>query len=181
MELDELIKNADPGFVAKNAAKLGIEPPKWVGSKICSTIMPDLKDNETYVGHITAKVVQNKYHVAPVADRMYKGVIYDSKREMLYYINTLEPKLRTGELDYVLPHICFPLGGGVKYECDFLTMKRLAGNHFGISWDLTVIEVKMWRKATAKHPAGFFFTPDAKIKMKLFREQYKELKLEIVK
>jgi hypothetical protein len=158
--IDELKRCAGPEFVAKNAAQLGI----------VATV------EQVYANQATPK--QNKYHVAAREDRTYKGVIYDSKREMMYYRDTLEPQLLSGELDYVLPHVCFPLGGGVKYECDFMTLNK----HDGLGmWWVVVYEVKMWRKATAKHPAGFWFTPDAKIKMKLFREQYKELKLEIVK
>jgi len=136
---------------------------------------------QVYCNQVAPK--QNKYHVSSAPDRTYKGVVYDSKREMLYYRDTLEPRLLSGELDYVLPHVCFPLGAGVKYECDFLTMKDRTDHETGAdrlaAWEVEVIEVKMWRKATAKHAAGFFFTPDAKIKMKLFREQYKELTLEV--
>ena len=125
-----------------------------------------------------SSVKQNKYHVDAREDRTYKGVTYDSKREMLYYINTLEPQLLSGELDYVLPHVCFPLGGGVKYECDFMTLNK----HDGLGmWWVVVYEVKMWRKATAKHPAGFWFTPDARNKMKLFKNLYPAFRLEIVK
>ena len=135
------------------------------------------------VSSVFSQPKQNKYHVSSAPDRTYKGVVYDSKREMLYYRDTLEPRLLSGELDYVLPHVCFPLGAGVKYECDFLTMKDRTDHETGAdrlaAWEVEVIEVKMWRKATAKHAAGFFFTPDAKIKMKLFREQYKELTLEV--
>jgi hypothetical protein len=138
---------------------------------------------QVYCNQVAPK--QNKYHVSSAPDRTYKGVVYDSKREMLYYINELEPKLKSRELTYVIPHVCFPLGAGVKYECDFMCLKAhwtsgppLVRHH---SWEIVIIEVKMWRKATAKHPAGFFFTPDAKIKMKLFKNLYPAFRLEIVR
>ena len=169
-----------PEHLRKQAKeKLGI-------ANLPAPVTSGMNDDEAYQLLVRGeKPKQNKYHVAAREDRTYRGVVYDSKREMLYYINTLEPQLLSGELDYVLPHVCFPLGAGVKYECDFLTLKDRTDHENGAdrlaAWELTVIEVKMWRKATAKHPASFFFTPDAKIKMKLFREQYKQLKLEIVK
>ena len=168
-----------PEHLQKQAKeKLGMNLPPPVTS--------GMDDDEAYLLLVRGeKPKQNKYHVSSAPDRTYKGVVYDSKREMLYYINELEPKLKSGELTYVIPHVCFPLGAGVKYECDFLTMKDRTDHETGAdrlaAWEVEVIEVKMWRKATAKHPAGFFFTPDAKIKMKLFREQYKTLRLEVVK
>jgi hypothetical protein len=164
--VEELKQNASPDFVAKNAEKLGI----------VATV-------EQVYGNQLPK--QNKYHVSKKEDRTYKGVVYDSKREMLYFINTLEPKLKARDLTFVLRQVAFDLGAGVRYVADFVAFKAHwdsgppADRHH--SWEITVYEVKMWRKATAKHPAGFYFTPDAKTKMKLFREQYKELKLEIVK
>ena len=130
---------------------------------------------QVYCNQVAPK--QNKYHVSSAPDRTYKGVVYDSKREMLYYINVLEPRLLSGELDYVLRQVPFELGAGVKYVADFVTFEL---NGLGM-WVVTVIEVKMWRKATAKHAAGFFFTPDAKIKINLFKNLYPAIKLEVVK
>ena len=130
---------------------------------------------QVYCNQVAPK--QNKYHVSSAPDRTYKGVVYDSKREMLYYRDTLEPRLLSGELDYVLRQVPFELGAGVKYVADFVTFEL---NGLGM-WVVTVIEVKMWRKATAKHAAGFFFTPDAKIKTKLFKNLYPAFRLEIVR
>ena len=130
---------------------------------------------QVYCNQVAPK--QNKYHVSSAPDRTYKGVVYDSKREMLYYRDTLETRLLSGELDYVLRQVPFDLGAGVKYVADFVTFEL---NGLGM-WVVTVIEVKMWRKATAKHPAGFFFTPDAKIKIKLFKNLYPAIKLEVVR
>ena len=130
---------------------------------------------QVYCNQVAPK--QNKYHVSSAPDRTYKGVVYDSKREMLYYRDTLEPLLLSGELDYVLRQVPFELGAGVKYVADFVTFEL---NGLGM-WVVTVIEVKMWRKATVKHPAGFFFTPDARIKMKLFKNLYPAFRLEIVR
>ena len=162
-----------PEHLRKQAKeKLGI-------ANLPAPVTSGMNDDEAYQLLVRGeKPKQNKYHVAAREDRTYKGVVYDSKREMLYYRDTLEPQLLSGELDYVLPHVCFPLGGGVKYECDFMTLNK----HDGLGmWWVVVYEVKMWRKATAKHPAGFWFTPDARNKMKLFKNLYPAFRLEIVK
>ena len=162
-----------PEHLRKQAKeKLGI-------ANLPAPVTSGMNDDEAYQLLVRGeKPKQNKYHVAAREDRTYRGVVYDSKREMLYYRDTLEPQLLSGELDYVLPHVCFPLGGGVKYECDFMTLNK----HDGLGmWWVVVYEVKMWRKATAKHPAGFWFTPDARNKMKLFKNLYPAFRLEIVK
>ena len=162
-----------PEHLRKQAKeKLGI-------ANLPAPVTSGMNDDEAYQLLVRGeKPKQNKYHVAAREDRTYRGVVYDSKREMMYYRDTLEPQLLSGELDYVLPHVCFPLGGGVKYECDFMTLNK----HDGLGmWWVVVYEVKMWRKATAKHPAGFWFTPDARNKMKLFKNLYPAFRLEIVK
>jgi len=125
----------------------------------------------------------NKYHVAPKEDRTYNGIVYDSKREASKAAE-LDLDVLAGNITFYLRQVPFDLGAGVKYVADFVTYLSVhdPDNVFQSSlFEVIVIEVKMWRKATVKHKAGFFFTADARNKMKLFREQYKELTLEIVK
>jgi hypothetical protein len=142
-----------------------------------------MDDDEAYLLLVRGeKPKQNKYHVSSAPDRTYKGVVYDSKKEASK-ATELDLCVQAGEIAFYLRQVPFDLGAGVKYVADFVTFEPVALSkdlpvRLGY-WNVTVIEVKMWRKATAKHAAGFFFTPDAKIKMKLFREQYKELTLEV--
>ena len=116
----------------------------------------------------------NKYHVSPAADRTYNGILYDSKKEMRYYVEVLEPLLKAGELDYVLYHVRFPVGNDpvTIYEADYVTLKDWTDHDTGAdrlaAWQIEVIEVKGCWTATARK------------KIKLFRQKYPLLKLVII-
>ena len=109
----------------------------------------------------------NKYHVSAAADRIYNGILYDSKKEMNYYVEVLEPLLKAGELDYVLYHVRFPVGNDpvTIYEADYVTLK------FHISlpgWRIEVIEVKGMHTVSGDR------------KIKLFRIKYPKLKFTLI-
>ena len=121
------------------------------------------------VGHTEPIKRMNKYNVSAKEDRTYRGVTYDSQKEMNFYINMLEPMLKDGVLDYVLYHVRFPIGGNSYYESDFLALRKTnIEMPEGHSWIITLYEVKgMW-------------TDMAKLKMKLFKEKYPNLILKII-
>jgi hypothetical protein len=125
------------------------------------------------VVNVQPSIRRNKYNVSAKEDRTYNGVVYASKKEMTYYINKLEPKLQTGELDYVLRQVTFPLGADINYRADFLTLKKdtildAETDKEVDYWLIHVYEVKgMW-------------TDVAKLKRKLFKDQYPKITLEII-
>lgn len=137
---------------------------------------PDLKvstqisTGRCYADILTEEVKnkQNKYHVAPREERTYKGVVYASKGEMNYYIEKLEPRLLSRELDYVLRQVPFDLGGDpvVVYKADFVLLVEAGEERF---WSVTVVEFKGHE------------TKEWIIKRKLFKERYPKIKLEIVR
>lgn len=124
-----------------------------------------------------------KYHVAPAPERMYNGILYASKKEATF-ARHLDLQVRAGEITYWLRQVPFPLPGNTTYRADFVIFKAFWDDNFPKAsmqlWIVTVYEVKMYRKATQKHKEGYFFTPEAKLKMKLFRQQYPDLRIEIV-
>ena len=175
--IDELKKSVSPDFIAKNPHIFGQgtpPAPKLVAS--------GMNDDEAYQLLVRGEkpVKQNKYHVAPAGDRTYKGMLFASKREASKCAE-LDLDVIAGEIDFYLRQVPFDLGAGVKYVADFVTFKNVYDHNDGPAYLTKVIEVKMWRKATSKHPAGFFYTPEAKLKMKLFKEKYPDLELEICK
>ena len=115
----------------------------------------------------------------------YNGILYHSKKEA-DTARDLDLRVKSGDLTYWIRQVPFDLPGGVRYIADFLTFERYPTGYVGPDvvqnmWDVCVIEVKAWHKATAKHPvAGFAFTPEAKIKMKLFKEKYSQLTITII-
>jgi hypothetical protein len=104
---------------------------------------------------------RGKYNATPTT---FNGVVYHSKKESVF-AQKLDLMLKAGEIDYILRQVPFPLGGGVIYRADFMTLTKLTQEHH---WNMVVYEVKgMW-------------TPSAKLKMKLFKSIYPNLKLEII-
>ena len=149
MELDELVRNADPGFVAKNAVKLGIDPRGLVSHSVSDAFQP---------------VKQNKYHVAPVPDRTYHGIVFGSKKEAAKAAE-LDLCVQAGEIDFYLRQVPFIVGYDplTKYVADFVTFKF----YYTEGWAIKVIETKG------------MYAPGAKRKIKLFREKFPNLELEI--
>ena len=118
--------------------------------------------------------------IADIVVTRTDGSVYDSKKEASKAAE-LDLCVQAGEIAFYLRQVPFDLGAGVKYVADFVTFKNVYDHNDGPAYLTKVIEVKMWRKATSKHPAGFFYTPEAKLKMKLFKEKYPDLELEICK
>jgi hypothetical protein len=111
----------------------------------------------------------NKYHVSPREDRTYNGIVYDSKKEMLF-AQELDLRVRAGEITFWLRQVPFVVGYDplTVYKADFVTFSTPGLGHYWV----TVIEVKPKdKKAWAKGAAR---------KLKLFRKKFPHLKLEIV-
>ena len=118
-----------------------------------------------------------KYHNTPTT---YNNRRYSTKGEARK-AQDLDLLVKAGEIDFWLYHVRFPLPGDSVYESDFVTYKAVFYDEAeSPHWNIKVIEVKGWWKATAKHPkAGFKITDTAKLKLKLFRERYPHLELSI--
>jgi len=136
---------------------------------------PDLKiathvDTRLCVVNESPIKKRSKYNVSAREDRTYNGITYHSKKEKDYYVNVLEPKLKSGELTIVLRQVTFYIGNDpvTKYVADFYTM-RLWANYY---WDIEVIEVKPKSEKA--------WGPGAKRKLKLFKSKYPHLRLVIV-
>ena len=50
------------------------------------------------------------------------GMKFDSQHEAKYYFSVLVPRIRAGELAYVLRQVPFELPGGIKYMADFVAV-----------------------------------------------------------
>ena len=69
-------------------------------------------------------MARHKYHVAPKADRTWRGVLYASKAERLR-AEYLDELLRMGELIHVLEQPTYRLGCAEnRYRPDFLCVDR---------------------------------------------------------
>jgi hypothetical protein len=148
----KLLKETYPN-INDDTLRLNIEPDLLAKTGVAFTSSFDPKTN--------------KYHVSAAADRIYNGILYDSKKEMNYYVEVLEPLLKAGELDYVLYHVRFPVGNDpvTIYEADYVTLK------FHISlpgWRIEVIEVKGMHTVSGDR------------KIKLFRIKYPKLKFTLI-
>jgi len=111
---------------------------------------------------------KNKYNVSNKEDRTYGGITYASKKEANFAC-TLNMMLKAGEIDYVLRQVPFELGVGIIYKADFVTFKADPKIHPDTGlWTIAVYEIKgMW-------------TDVARLKMKLFKEKFPNLTLEII-
>ena len=152
-ELKERYPNIDPDLLALNAGRTAalIATAQEQGTKR-----------------------RSKYNVSAAADRTYNGILYDSKKEMRYYVEVLEPLLKAGELDYVLYHVRFPVGNDpvTIYEADFVTLNACALSRdlpalLG-TWEIEVIEVKGMHTVSGDR------------KIKLFRKKYPKLKFTLI-
>ncbi len=106
-----------------------------------------------------------KYHNTKTE---YGGVVYHSKKEAVK-AQELDLMVKAGEISFYLRQVPFDLPGGITYRADFLTYRRFPypDDRAPWVWKIKVIEVKgIW-------------TPEAKLKLKLFREKYPHLELEI--
>jgi len=116
----------------------------------------------------------HKYNVSAKEDRTYKGITYDSKKEMLY-AQELDNRIIAGEIDFWIRQVPFIVGNDpvTTYKADFMTytldvmVDAETGKEVNY-WIVAVIEVKgTW-------------TAEAKRKVKLFRKRYPNLTLEVV-
>jgi hypothetical protein len=127
------------------------------------------KGVESNSSNARLKMPYNKYHVSPKTDRTYNGIVYDSKKEMLF-AQELDLRVRAGEITFWLRQVPFVVGYDplTVYKADFVTFSTPGLGHYWV----TVIEVKPKdKKAWAKGAAR---------KLKLFRKKFPHLKLEIV-
>lgn len=68
------------------------------------------------IGRLATKPKRDKYNRSCKEDRTADGIIFDSKKEMNYYLRLkLDP-----DVYYVLRQVPFELPGKTKYYCDFL-------------------------------------------------------------
>lgn len=73
---------------------------------------------------VKAEKTINKYHVAKKEDRIYNGILYASKKELLK-AQELDLQVNAGEIDFWLRQIPFMLPGGVIYRLDFMTFTEV--------------------------------------------------------
>ncbi len=119
------------------------------------------KPMQQAVANVQPVKKRSKYNATPTT---FNGVVYHSKKEAIF-AHKLDLMLKAGEIDYILRQVPFPLGGGVIYRADFMTLTKLTQEHH---WNMVVYEVKgMW-------------TPSAKLKMRLFKSIYPNIGLEII-
>ena len=79
----------------------------------------------------------NKYHVASKEKRTYKGILFASRKEMLWY--------RDWDLHHHTDEIClrqvpFALPGGTTYRLDFMLL--FPRDTVPLSWLIRYVEVK---------------------------------------
>jgi len=68
------------------------------------------------IGRLATKTKRDKYNRSPKEERTVDGIIFDSKKEMNYYLKLkLDP-----DVYFALRQIPFELPGKTKYYCDFL-------------------------------------------------------------
>ena len=68
------------------------------------------------IGRLSIKQKRDKYNRSPVIERTVDGIIFDSKKEMNYYLKLkLDPDVK-----FFLRQVPFHLPGGVQYRLDFL-------------------------------------------------------------
>ena len=126
---------------------------------------------QTHMALVQPSKRQSKYNVSPALERTYNGILYDSKKEMKYYIQVLEPLLKAGELDYVLYHVPFIVGNDpiTKYEADFVTLAYGGCSYTSpIDWAIQVIEIKGYHTASGDR------------KIKLFRKKFPKIEIKII-
>ncbi len=102
----------------------------------------------------------------------YGGVKYASKKEAAQ-AQKLGLMVKAGEIDFYLRQVPFDLGAGITYRADFVTFKYETVEDEDIvdillCWQVRVIEVKGMS------------TLAWKLKHKLFKEKYPNLRLEVV-
>ncbi len=110
--------------------------------------------------------MKNKYHVAPKEDRTADGITFHSKKEMLAYVNTFRPLMRSGiQVEMQKPFLlcaytpkpdlmCQAVG---EYLADFVVTEK--------DGTVRVYDVKG------------FSTPEYKLKKKIFSANYPHLRI----
>jgi hypothetical protein len=100
--IEELIKNTDEGFIKLNAAKLGLGPPTGTAEAMANVLHVMYK-----------KETVNKMHVAPKAERIYRGITFKSKKEANKAAE-LDLAKQAGEIKGYLMQVPFILPGKTK-------------------------------------------------------------------
>ena len=97
---------------------------------------------------IISKRKTSKYHVdiseKGKKERTYKGVQYDSKTEMLFYIEYVEPRLESGEIKSCTRQVEYVLQDKFKYNGKTILPIKYRSD-FNIIWssgELQVFDVK---------------------------------------
>ena len=72
------------------------------------------------IGRLATKTKRDKYNRSPVQERTADGIIFDSKKEMNYYLRL---KLDQDVL-YFLRQVPFHLPAGIKYLADFIVFYK---------------------------------------------------------
>ena len=150
MRIDELNSKNVSADVAKANPGLFGNSNLYFGTKVTKT---DLE--------VTTKSnATSKYHAQPTE---HNGIVYHSKKEAAKAAE-LDLRVKAGEISFYLRQVPFTLPGNITYRADFVTFdKDVLGR-----WWIEIIECKgVW-------------TPEAKLKMKLFKERYPDLSIEVV-
>ena len=99
-------------------------------------------------GTILKKKKRSKYHVdiseQGKKERTYKGIRYDSKTEMLFYKEFVEPRLESGEIKSCERQVEYVLQGKFKYNGKTILPIKYRSD-FNITWadgTLQVFDVK---------------------------------------
>ena len=99
----------------------------------------------------------------------YNGYVYASKHEA-QAAQDLDLMIKAGEIDFYLRQVPFALPGRITYRADFVTYQavQMDDDPPTVLYRVIVVEAKgMW-------------TPEAKLKIKLFKERYPNLNVRIV-
>jgi len=109
---------------------------------------------------------KNKYHVANKSDRTYKGIVYDSKMEMEYFKEVIEPDSVSGKIIYYEAQKPYVLQDSFKHNGKTERAIKYVADYYVEYEDGThaVIDIK-----------GGLVDPVAKLKRKMFWYKYPEL------
>ena len=72
------------------------------------------------IGRLSTKTKRDKYNRSPVQERTVDGIIFDSKKEMNYYLKLkIDPDIK-----FFLRQVPFDIPGGYKHRVDFMAVMK---------------------------------------------------------
>ena len=97
------------------------------------------------IGRLSTKTKRDKYNRSPVHERTADGIIFDSKKEMNYYLKLkIDPDVK-----FFLRQVPFHLQTGIKYLADFLIFYKDGSYEFidtkGVRTDIYKLKQRLLR------------------------------------